>query len=88
MNYTIANLQKEYNIELEKAVKKIQKLKPKSVLLQFPDGLKPWATTIANYLEEKTNTEIRIWLGSCFGACDLPKTEADLVIQFGHSPWN
>lgn len=87
MNYTLANLEKEYEIELEKILSEINKSRPESVLLQFPDGLKPWATVIVDYLEEKTDTKISIWLGSCFGACDLPKIECDMIIQFGHAPW-
>ena len=33
-----------------------------------------------------------IWLGSCFGGCDIPvevdKLGVDLIIQFGHSDWS
>jgi len=60
-------------------------------LLQFPDGLKPYATAVVDYLEEKTSAEFLIWFGSCFGACDTPigleniKPKIDLIIQFGHS---
>jgi 2-(3-amino-3-carboxypropyl)histidine synthase len=60
-------------------------------LLQFPDGLKPYATAIVNFLEKKTNAEFLIWIGSCYGACDTPseiekiKPKIDLVIQFGHN---
>jgi diphthamide biosynthesis enzyme Dph1/Dph2-like protein len=42
---------------------------------------------ISDYLEEKTSAKVSVWLGACFGACDLPDSDADLVIQFGHSPW-
>lgn len=87
MNYTIANLKKDYELELKKIVSEIEKSKPRTVLLQFPDGLKPWAPTIVDYLKEKTGANISIWLGTCFGACDLPNTDADLLIQFGHAPW-
>ncbi len=87
MNYTIANLEKDYELELEQIVSEIKKQKAKKVLLQLPDGLKPWGLVISDYLEEKANAKISIWLGSCFGACDLPDTDADLIIQFGHAPW-
>ena len=87
MNYTLANLEKDYELELERVVSEIKKSGAKTVLLQLPDGLKPWGPTLSDYLEEKTLAKISIWLGACFGACDLPDSDADLVIQFGHAPW-
>lgn len=77
-----------YNLELEKAVKEIKKSKAKTVLVQLPDGLKPKAKEIQDFLQKKTKAEIVIWLGSCFGACDIPKADVDLIIQWGHSRWN
>jgi len=40
--------------------------------------LKPYATAIVNYLEEKTKAEFLIWMGTCFGACDTPVLGKDL----------
>jgi len=89
---TISELQKEYDLELGRIIRVVKKEKAKKILLQFPDGLKPYATIIVDYLEEKIpKVEFFIWLGSCFGACDLPpvnEKDFDLIIQFGHSPWN
>ena len=88
---TIKELEEKYDFELEKVVKEIKLKKAKMVLLQFPDGLKPYATAVVNFLESKTNAEFLIWMGSCFGACDTPllgkelDNKIDLVIQFGHS---
>lgn len=80
-----------YNLELDKAVKEISKSKAKTVLVQLPDGLKPKAKEIKEYLEKNTKAEILIWLGSCFGACDVPleskNLNVDLIVQFGHSEW-
>jgi 2-(3-amino-3-carboxypropyl)histidine synthase len=84
---TLKELEEKYNLELDKVLKEIETKKPKTILLQFPDGLKPISSEIANFIEEKTKIKPTIWLGSCFGACDTPKIEADLLIQFGHSPW-
>lgn len=76
------------DIELDKAVDKIVSAKAKSVLIQLPDGLKPKAKEIADYLGSKTQAKIYIYLGSCFGACDTPQNvKADLLIQWGHSEW-
>ncbi len=80
-----------YNLELEKVVNEIKKTKAKLVLLQFPDGLKSYATLIVDYLEKNTRAEFLIWMDSCFGACDTPvglekiKPKIDLIIQFGHN---
>jgi len=91
MNKTIEELETKYDLELEKVVKEIKNKKAKLILLQFPDGLKPYATAVVDFLEEKTNAGFLIWFGSCFGACDLPiglekiKPKIDLIIQFGHN---
>ncbi len=68
-----------YDLELDKVIFKIKKENAKLVLLQFPDGLKPYATAVVDYLEEKLNCSERknkvgflIWFGDCFGACDVP----------------
>ena len=38
-------------------------------------------------IEGKTDSEVFIWLGTCFGGCDVPleveKLGVDLIIQFG-----
>jgi len=76
-----------YSLELEKVVKEIKKTKAKTVCIQLPDGLKPKATYISDYLEKHTKAKILIWMGSCYGACDTPNVKADLLIQWGHSKW-
>ncbi len=80
-----------YNLELEKAVKQIKKNKAKLVLIQLPDGLKPKAELIKKELESGTDASVIIWLGSCFGACDVPenvkKLGVELIIHWGHSEW-
>ena len=76
----------DYDLELDRVVNEINNLKVRSVLIQLPDGLKPKATEIVSYLQEKTNSNIFIWLGSCWGSCDYPEIkEIDLLIQFGHA---
>ncbi|MEK6864022.1 MAG: diphthamide synthesis protein [Nanoarchaeota archaeon] len=75
----------EYDLELERVAKEIRKKNAKTVCIQLPDGLKPKATEIADYLQKNTKAKILIWAGSCFGACDIPNVDADLLIQWGHS---
>ena len=62
------------------------------VLLQLPDGLKPYGLAICDEIGKRLmadglDVDVRIWLGDCFGACDLPDSDADLVVQFGHAVW-
>ena len=77
----------ELDLEIDKAVEVIQKEKPKKVLLQLPDGLKPKAKEIVDKLKT-ASIEIVIWSGSCYGACDTPEVKGyDLLIQFGHTRW-
>jgi diphthamide biosynthesis enzyme Dph1/Dph2-like protein len=81
----------DYDLELDKAAAGINKHKAKTVCIQLPDGLKQIAAEIKAELEEKTKADIIIWLGSCFGACDVPlqakELGVDMLVQFGHSEW-
>ena len=88
----LKQLEQKYDLELDKVVNNIKKSKAKLILLQFPDGLKQYAIEIVDYLEGKVKgVEFLIWLGTCYGACDLPvgldklKPKIDLTIQFGHN---
>ena len=87
----ISEVLEKYDLEIDKVISEIKKSRAKLVLLQFPDGLKQYATLIVDYLREKTNAEFLIWFGSCYGACDTPvgieklKPKVGLVIQFGHN---
>ena len=87
MEYKLENLEEKYELELGRIVAEIGKNKVGSVLLQLPDGLKPWGPTLVDYIEGKCDVSVMIWLGDCFGACDLPDSDCDLVVQFGHSEW-
>jgi diphthamide biosynthesis enzyme Dph1/Dph2-like protein len=90
---SISEIEQEYDLEIKKIVSTIKKEKAKLVLLQFPDGLKPHSTVIAEELRNQTDNqcEFIIWMGTCYGACDLPlgteRMGIDLIIQFGHSKW-
>ncbi len=81
----------ELNLELDRAIEQIKNSSAKRVCIQLPDGLKPRALEIESKLRDKTDADIIIWAGSCFGACDVPmqveKLGVDLLIQWGHSEW-
>jgi len=80
-----------YDLELSRAVEEIKKADAKLVCIQLPDGLKPKAREIQQYIEKNTNASVVIWLGSCWGGCDVPvsvqKLGVDLLIQWGHSEY-
>lgn len=84
----------ELDLELDKLKGIIQNKKLKNVLLQLPDGLKPKANYIIDYINQLDNdVSVYLWFNSCFGACDLPQRSLldsfniDDIIQIGHSQW-
>ncbi|MEM3405903.1 MAG: diphthamide synthesis protein [Candidatus Pacearchaeota archaeon] len=87
-------IEKEIYLEIKKIKKIIKKGKIKNVLLQIPDFLKPYASSIVDRLEESLKDKINffIWFGSCYGACDIPclpkNIKIDLLIQFGHTKFS
>jgi 2-(3-amino-3-carboxypropyl)histidine synthase len=83
-------IESDYDLELEKVIQIIKSKKAKLVCLQLPEGLKPKALEITDEIEKNTQAKCLIWLGSCFGACDVPnlsqvKPKIDLLVQWGHS---
>ena len=80
-----------YDIEMEKVIERIKKDNAKMVCVQLPDGLKPRAKEIQEAIKKDTDAEVMIWMGSCYGACDVPlqveRIGVDLLIQWGHSTW-
>ncbi len=78
-----------YDLELERAIAHIKGKKAKLVCIQLPDGLKQYAQEIVDTLEKNTGAQIIIWLGECYGACDIPlgleQLKIDLMIQWGHN---
>ena len=75
----------DYDLELEKVAQEIKDSGAKTVLLQLGDGLKPQGTAAVDFLKERTDATIFLWLESCYGVCDVPPAKVDLVVQFGHN---
>jgi len=78
-----------YNFEVDRIVREIRKSKAKLVGLQFPEGLKTQAVSVAREIEAKTGCTTVIFADPCYGACDTKELEAeklgvDLIFQFGH----
>ena len=80
-----------YDLELQTVENKIKAENAKIVCIQLPDGLKPYAKQIVDELQKRTGAKVMTWLGSCWGACDLPlevnRLGVDLLVQWGHSEW-
>jgi len=77
-----------YKVELEKAIAAIKDKQAKTVCIQLPDGMKNYAEDIERDLS-KEGVRVLIWLGSNFGACDIPLglkgMGVDLLISWGHN---
>ena len=81
----------EYDLELDNVVAQIKQKNAKLVCVQLPEGLKPEAEQIVKKIESSTDAKAIVWLGSCYGACDVPEVESlgvDVLIQWGHSAWS
>ena len=78
-----------FDFEEERIKQEITRLGAKRVLLQMPEGLKPYAPEIAKIVEQSGAVPI-ISADPCYGACDLAISEAqslgaDLIVHFGHA---
>ena len=76
-----------FDLELDRVVKEITSSNAKSVCIQLPDGLKPKADEIQQRLEADTDSTVFFWAGTCFGGCDIPELDVDLLIHYGHSEY-
>jgi len=77
----------EFDFEISRIVTTISQRSCTSVLLQFPEGLKRRAVGVASDISRNVpGCNIIISGEPCFGACDVPVTSADLIVNFGHLP--
>jgi 2-(3-amino-3-carboxypropyl)histidine synthase len=76
----------EYDFELGRIASTIRERRCGTVLLQFPEGLKRKAGDVADVLSGKTDAIVIVSGEPCFGACDIPQADADLIVHFGHLP--
>jgi len=79
-----------YQFNIDEIILKIKEINAHIVGLQFPEGLKTYATSIARQIEEKTGVNVIISGDPCFGACDVSDFHmndlVDLLVHFGHTP--
>lgn len=82
-----------YNFEVDRIINEVSSRNAKRILLQFPDGMKNYALSIAREIKSKLKfVDVFISADPCYGGCDLAIDEAlrfnvDLIIHFGHSPY-
>jgi 2-(3-amino-3-carboxypropyl)histidine synthase len=79
-----------YDLEESRLIDEIKRRSAHRVLLQPPEGLKPFAARLAERLQDATGVEVFISGDPCYGACDLAlqqklQLRADLLIHFGHA---
>jgi len=77
-------------MDTEKVINRIKKKNYKTIGLQFPEGLKVHATSIAKEIEDETDANVIISGDPCFGACDVcdDKMEGlvDMIVHYAHTP--
>jgi len=78
------------DLELNKLKKKIKELKPKTIFVELPEGLKTYFKEINQKLNDLNNNyDVFYSIEPVFGACDLQEdfahnVNADLILHFGH----
>jgi 2-(3-amino-3-carboxypropyl)histidine synthase len=82
-----------YHLDFEELLPRIKAEHPglESIGLQFPDGLRDYATQIAQIVQHETGFLPVVSADPCYGACDLcddemAKLGVKVLIHFGHSP--
>ncbi len=71
-----------YKIDFQDLRHRIEKLGYSKILLQLPEGMKIYATEIA---DELSDYEVFISANPCYGSCDIEVYPDFLTIQFGHA---
>ncbi len=79
-----------YDFEIPHILDIIENGGYKRIGLQFPEGLKDYATQVAEDINNQVKCDIIISAAPCYGACDLADVEmkslgAEALFHFGHS---
>ena len=84
----ILGIPENYNFEIQKILKTIQKINARKISLQFPDGLLAYAPLIIDTIQSTFPGSNCVILDDVvYGACciDDQCLNSDLLIHFGHS---
>jgi 2-(3-amino-3-carboxypropyl)histidine synthase len=80
-------MSEDFDFEIPRVVSTIRQRECESVILQFPEGLKRRAMDVTAEISKNLPECYIVVSGEpCFGACDVPQSEADLIVNFGHLP--
>lgn len=81
-----------YDLELERVIAKVSELGASRVLLQLPDGMRPFAVQMVSAISKATGASVFLSGDSCYGACDIAIDQAraldvGLIIHYGHTQY-
>ena len=82
------NISSCFDFDLNRVVELIDKSEASIVGLQFPEGFKRLAFSIAREIKNQTKADVIISGNPCYGACDIDmaiKESVDILFHFGHS---
>jgi 2-(3-amino-3-carboxypropyl)histidine synthase len=79
-----------YNLELDRVTSEIMERGAQKILLQLPDGIRPFAFQLVEAIERATDVTVLLSGDSCYGACDIALNQArelgvDLIVHYGHT---
>lgn len=92
MEKNVMSVLRDYDFRLDYLCEFIARGGYRRVLLQLPEGLKPFSWTVAEEIERRCNTEVVVYGDPSWGACDVPFLEAlrvgaGLIVHYGHYPY-
>lgn len=84
---SIPGIPENYNFEIGKTLRTINRLDARRVSLQFPDGLLCYAPLIVDTIQKHTGADCVILDDVVYGACciDDQSITSDLLVHYGHS---
>ena len=83
-----SSISSSFDFDLDRVVGLIERSGASTVGLQFPEGFKRLAFSIARELKNRTKADIIISGNPCYGACDIDMAimeSVDILFHFGHS---
>jgi len=81
-----------YDLELDRVISKVSELDASRVLLQLPDGMRPFAVQMVSIIKKATGARVFLSGDSCYGACDIAIDQAralkvDFIVHYGHTQY-
>lgn len=81
-----------YDLELDRVISKVSEMDASRLLLQLPDGMRPFAVQLVSAINKATGASVFLSGDSCYGACDIDIAQAralnvDLIVHYGHTQY-